>query len=367
LTVAVAIRAIGAVWLYHLLSVGGEFHTSWMDANPQLIPRWNSALNPSSSSNWLWLFNAWDSPHFQLIAQWGYAHPEYVYLPGYPIFIRVVGFLFGNYWFGGFLVAQLFALGSIVMFQLVAELYMDSREAMYATLLMATFPYLSVFTILSYSEPLFLFSTVSAWYFYKKGRMRASSVLAGIASITRIYGIAITIPVFLDVVRSKKYRGLIYLVIPIACLISWFAFCYISAGDPFASWTDEKWFTSNISSKFSLVQTVANQLLGRLIGAVPVPFYIDPAILMVLCLFAYLIVRTWQIDHVLSTFPLVVFGATIFTATNHLALLRFLTFLFPIWLTMKVRNPLFVGVGIAFFVPLTLLLWLYAINVTFIG
>lgn len=367
LAVVVAIRLVGAVWLYHLLSSSGEFHTPWMDANPRLIPRWNSGLNPSSSSNWLWLFNAWDSPHFQLIAQSGYAHPEYVYLPGYPILIRIVGSLFGNYWLGGFLVTQLFALASVVMFQLVAELYMNSKEALYATLLMATFPYVSVFTILSYSEALFLFSTASTWYLHKKGRIRASSVLAGVASITRIYGIAIIIPIFLDFIRSKKYRNLIWLVIPIVCLILWFAFCYVSAGDPFASWTDEIWFTSNIASKFSLVQTILNELLRGLVGAVPVPFYIDPPILMALCLFIYLIVRTWQIDHVLSTFPLAVFGAIIFTATNQLALLRFLTFLFPIWLSIKVRNSFFVGAVIVFFVPITLLLWLYAISVTFIG
>lgn len=121
LAVVVGIRAIGAVWLYHLLSTGGEFHTAWMDANPRLIPEWNPILNPSSSSNWLWLFNAWDSPHFQLIAQSGYAHPDYAYLPAYPLLIRFVALLAGNYWFAGFVVAQAFALGSVLMFQLLAE------------------------------------------------------------------------------------------------------------------------------------------------------------------------------------------------------------------------------------------------------
>jgi hypothetical protein len=279
----------------------------------------------------------------------------------------MVGSLLGNYWVGGFIVAQLFALASVVMFQLTAELYMNPKEALYTTVLMATFPYIMVFTTLSYSEALFLFSTLSTWYLYKKGRIGASSILAGIASITKIFGVAIIIPVFVDIIRSKKYHMLLYLMVPVASLVSWFVFCYISAGDAFASWADEKWFASNIASKFSLIQTILNELTRGLGGPVPVPYYIDPPVLIVLCLFAYLTARTWQIDRALSTFPLAVSAALMFTVTNHFSLLRYLIFLFPIWLTMKVRNPFFVGACVAFFIPVTLVLWLYAINVTFIG
>jgi len=361
--IAAAIRGIGAVWLYHLLSLGGEFHTAWMDANPRLIPEWSPILNPSTSSNWLWLFNAWDSLHFQLIAQLGYSFPDYVYLPGYPIFIRMVGFMVGNYWLGGFLVAQIFALASLVVFQLLAEQYMQPREALCATLLMATFPYISVFTILGYSEAVFLFSTIATWYFYKKGQIGTSSLLAGLASITRIYGLAIVLPMCLDIVRSKNYRKLLYLAIPVAFVASWFLFCYASTGDPFASWTDEKWFTSNIDSKDGLVQTILSQALKGVIGCCT----LDPGILIAVGLFAYLVVKTWQVDGSLSIYAVTVFASVTSTATNHLALLRFLTFLFPVWLTIKVRNLVVVAGCIAFFVPVTLLLWLYAINVTFIG
>jgi len=264
-------------------------------------------------------------------------------------------------------VAQLFALASVVMFQLTAEIYMNSRQALYTTTLMATFPYVMVFTTLSYSEPLFLFSTISTWYMYKKGRIGASSILAAVASITKIYGIAIIIPILTDVVLSKKLSVLRYLAIPVASLTSWFVYCYFSAGDAFASLTDEKWFTSNIASKFSLVQTILNELTRGLGGPIPVPYFIDPPVLIVLCLFAYLVARTWQIDRALATFPLAVSGVLIFTVTNHFSLLRYLIFLFPIWLALKLKNPFFVGACVILFIPITLVLWLYAINVTFIG
>ena len=88
--------------------------------------------------------------------------------------------------------------------------------------------------------------------------------------------------------------------------------------------TDEKWFTSNIASKFSLVQTILNELTRGHGGPVPVPYYIDPPVLIVLCLFAYLVARRWQIDRALATFPLAVSGALIFTVTKHFSLLRYL-------------------------------------------
>ena len=365
--VAAAVRVIGAFWLYHLLSEGGAFHTDWMDTNPRLIPGWSSGPNLSVSSNWLWLFNAWDSPQFQLIAQLGYVHPDYVYLPGYPILIRIVGTLIGNYWLAAFLLTQGFALASLVVFQMLARLYMKPKEALCATLLMAIFPEIIVFTTLGYSEALFLFSTISAWYLYKTQRTIPSLLLAGLASVTRIYGIAIIIPMFLDIVKTKHYRRLLQLVIPASFLASWFLFCYLSTGDPLASWNDEKWFTSNISSKFSLAQTIINQLLRGIVGAVPVPFYIDPPILIALSLFVYLIARTWQVDRPLSAYAVAIFGALMFTATNQLALLRFLTFIFPIWLTIRVRSLFLVAVCITFLAPVALLLWLYAITVTFVG
>ena len=154
-----AIRLIGAVWLFGIFSQGGKFHTGWMDANPNLIPL---------ATSWLWLFNAWDSLQFPLIAIFGYDHPNYVRLPAYPLFIRFAGSLTGNYWLGAFLVTQIFALASVVVFQLLAEEYMKPNEALNATLLMSTFPFIFVFMTLTYSESLFFFSIISSWYFYKR-------------------------------------------------------------------------------------------------------------------------------------------------------------------------------------------------------
>jgi hypothetical protein len=289
----------------------------------------------------------------------GYTHPDYVFLPGYPALIRIAGLLIGDYWFGAFLVTQFFAFASIVVFQLIAEEYMSQVEALYATLLMATFPYVFVFTTLSYSEAVFLFASLSTWYFYKKERLITSSLWAGITSVTRIYGFVILVPVFIEIVKSKSLRRLGYFVIPLVFIGSWLLFCYFLTGDPIVSWTDEKYW----SRGYSLAQTIASQILGGVNGCCA----LDAAVLVSVAIFAYVFMKIWEVDRELCAYALGVFGALLFTAMNHLSLLRFFSFIFPVWLTVKVRNLFLVAICIALFVPVSLLLWLYAINVTFIG
>ncbi|HKM51221.1 MAG TPA: hypothetical protein VJZ75_08600 [Candidatus Bathyarchaeia archaeon] len=359
--VAVAIRVIGAVWLFHLLSSDGVFHTPWMDSQANLIIGWTTIPVPEGSSSWLWLFNAYDSPHFPLIAMLGYEHPNYVYLPGFPVLIRLTALFTGDYWFGAFIVTQVFALASIVAFQLLAGEYMPQREALYATLVMSTFPYVSVFTTLSYSESAFLFFTIATWYFYKKGRIGTSSLLAGITSVTRIYGFAIVLPIFLDIVKCKSYRKLFYLIIPIAFTCSWLFFCFLSTGDPLVSWTDQKYWV--FDSKSGLGQYV----LSETVRGIKESLVIHPGILVVVALFAFLVLKTWQVDRFLWAYAVSLFGALIFTTANHLSLLRYFPFIFPIWLTLKVRNPVVVVICVAFFVPVILIFWLYNLSAIFIG
>ena len=354
LIIVMAVRVIGAIWFYRdMVTPGSGFYFAWLDVNRNLIP---------ASSRWLFLFNAGDSFLFPLVAMFGYTHSRYVFLPAYPVLIRFVGSVVGDYWFGAFLVTQVFALASIVMFQLLAEQYMESREALYAAILMGTFPYVSVFTTLGYSEALFLFSTIAAWYFHKKESFGVSMILAGLACLTRIYGFLILLPIFLDMIRSKRYRRLLYLLIPCVFIGSWLLYCYLSTGDPLISWTEERAVYYVIGTNLGLAQTIWVQLTHGIPGS-----GLDPAVLISFVLFTFLAVRVWRVDQYLWTYTVVTFGLLAFAVTSHITLLRYMSFIFPIWLTIKVRNTLVAAVCVAFFVPVTFLLWLYAITVFFVG
>jgi hypothetical protein len=356
LGLAAIIRILGAVLLFQALTVSGRFTTPWMEANPNMIP-------PGWS--WLWLFNAFDSLHFTLIALNGYSQPQYAYLPGYPALIFLVGRLVGNYWFSSFLVAQLFAFGSVVAFQRVAELYMPPEEAMHATLLMTAFPFITVFTTLGYSEPMFLFATTSAWYLYKKGHMWFGWLLAGVASITRGYGFVIVLPMVVDIIKTKHYRRAAYLAVPSAFGGVWLLFCYLSTGDPFASWSDQRfWQGGGVGDGVKIAQAV---LQNGLRGLIKCCYGLDPTILWSLALFAVLVVLVWQVDHLLWLYAVALFGFALLTTTYSLSLLRFVPFIFPLWLGVRVKNRAVVALSLAFLVPMAIVVWLYTIAVTFIG
>jgi hypothetical protein len=327
-----------------------------MDANPSLIP---------ATWSWLWLFNAFDSLHFVLIAIHGYSHPEYAYFPAYPSLIFLVGRLTGNYWFGAFLIAQIFALGSIFVFQMLAEQYMPPNQALYATLLMTAFPFVSVFTTLGYSEPLFLFSTLLAWYLYRKGQILSSAFLAGLASVTRIYGLIIVLPMFLDIVKSKQYRRMLYLIIPLMFVGSWLLFSYLSTGDPFVSLADQRyWQNGGVGDGLKIIQALIQYGLR---GVMKCCYGLDPTIFWVLALFMILLVSTWGVDSLLWAYAASLSGLLLITTTYDLSLLRYYAFIFPIWLTIRPKNRFVVAISIGILVPMTILVWLFTIAITFVG
>jgi len=350
------VRIIGALLIYQALSVNGKFHTAWMDANPNLIP---------SGWSWLWLFNAWDSLQFPRIAMSGYFQPNYVYLPGYPILIQLVARLTGNNWFAAFLITQIFALGSIVAFQLLAEQYMPTNQALYATLLMSFFPFVSVFTTLGYSESVYLFSTVSAWYLYKKGKTLSSALLLGFASVTRIFGLLISVPMLLDLVRRKQYRKVSSLAVPFGLVGGWLLFCYLTTGDPLVSWTDEKyWYTGGVGDGVRVITALLQHGLRGLINCCA---GLDPTIFWALGLMVVLVAMTWKVDRLLWVYAATASISILISTTYSVSVLRYFAFVFPIWLTVRVKNPSVVTISLCILVPISIIVWLYAIEVTFIG
>lgn len=330
-----------------------RFNFAWLAVDRHLL---------SSSPLWLFLFNAGDSFQFVIIAMLGYAHGRYPFLPGYPLTIHFVGLLIGDYWLAAFLVTQIFALGSVVMFQLLAEQYMERREAMWAATLLSTFPYIFVFTTLGYSEALYLFSTISTWYFYRTGRLRTSSLCAALASITRIYGVGIVLPVTVDLLKKGDYRKLVYIAVPSVALFSWALFCYKTTGNPFISLSEEYTVYPIVGLNINFVQVIWMHLTQGTPNA-----SLDPAVLLAFVLLAVLAGMIWQLDRALWAYTITMFVALALVASSAISLLRFMSFIFPLWLTVKVKHPVAVAICLAFLIPISLLLWLYAITVFFVG
>jgi hypothetical protein len=98
----------------------------------------------------------------------------------------------------------------------------------------------------------------------------------------------------------------------------------------------------------------------------PVNNNFDPAVLIAVALLPFLILRIWNVDRSLFAYTTTLFVILIITAPV-MSLLRFLSFIFPIWLTARVKNGWAAMMCMALFIPLSLVLWFYALNVYFIG
>lgn len=118
-------------------------------------------------------FFGWDSAWYLSIVEKGYAfsNQSYAFFPGLPILSWLLNLVLQNSVLTLVVITTFFDVLWIPIYQLVAEIYLDKSKALKSTLLYALFPYVSLFTTVTYSEVLFLFSTLSAWYFFKKQKL----------------------------------------------------------------------------------------------------------------------------------------------------------------------------------------------------
>jgi len=162
--------------------------------------------------------------------------PAYYYaceLALYPLLIRAFSFL-GYDRSMIFVAIAASTLATVVFYQLLKE-FKYSVNPFWASIVFIFFPsrwllYHSV----GASEPLFILLILSSLYCYKKDRYLFAFILAGLASVTKIFGILMFISYFLLLLYEKKYRYLPYLLIIPAFLGLNFLIYQFTYGDFFA-------------------------------------------------------------------------------------------------------------------------------------
>ena len=174
-------------------------------------------MKPFSEAVNLW--RATDSASYLTIAESWYASTgewdrlvQLVFLPGYPITIRTVNLLIGNYLLSAMLVSALaFAGAGTVMYRLVRLDYSHEtaiRALKYLCLLPGAFFFASPMT-----ESLFLLLSVSCLYCLRRKNWLAACILGGMASFTRSVGLVLFVPAIFemishDVRMSSSAEGL---------------------------------------------------------------------------------------------------------------------------------------------------------------
>lgn len=186
-----------------------------------------------------------DSYHYLCIARDWYLSEgdidrvvQLVFLPGYPIAVRLVNLLVGDYIRSGMLVSILSFAGSLCVIYRLVLLDHEEETARRAVILLCLTPG-AFFFVAPMSESFFLLLSASCLYSARKGRWLLAGLFGALSSFTRSLGLILFVPLLAEMVaellhgRKKAWRGAAALaLVPLGfagyCLINYFV-----SGDPF--------------------------------------------------------------------------------------------------------------------------------------
>jgi Gpi18-like mannosyltransferase len=316
----------------------------WDDFGQNAI--FNSVANQGNKVPFLFL--GWDSAWYLSIAAKGYLFSDqsFAFFPGLPLLSWLLNIIVQNPAYALITLCLIFGVLWIPVFQLVAEQYMTRATAFVVTLFFASFPYVFLFTTVAYSEGLFLFSTLLAWYFFKKERLGLSSLSAAMATLSRVAGLLLLLPMLIEHFRKRSHsatffskRGVFYFSIPFQAFFAWLYYSKVLSGDWFAFGNRIAW--NNLPSFSVLIFDVLPKsgiqgFLNQSFMQRPFTFAWIVFILIMPALF-YAVIK---MEKSLAVYSFTyVFIVLLGGAVDSIP--RFLSFCFPLWLAtglMLFRN-----------------------------
>lgn len=206
------------------------------------FPYVKEVLQPFGSQL-LWSWANFDGVHYLGIAQKGYfAQYTQAFFPGYPLLVKYLNLIIGNYLVAGLLISNLsFIIALYFLYRLVILDY-SKAVAKKTILLLVLFP-TSFFFGAYYSESLFLLLLLISFYSIRKNQSLTAGIGGFLAAIVRFFGILL-LPVFLyewyEKTRKKKeaftprnFKNLVFLLLPLLGLGLYMRYLAVNFSDPF--------------------------------------------------------------------------------------------------------------------------------------
>jgi hypothetical protein len=375
--IVVVAKLIGSIFLYSSLDMGSS-DTYWMKVNWDTEGQ-NAILKSTveQGMRWPYLFLGWDSAWYLAIVIKGYAFSNlsYPFFPGLPLFGWLLNQILENPTIA--LVGLSFVLGIlwIPIYQLFAENYMDKPKALKSTLFYAFFPYVFLFTTVTYAEGLFLFSTLCAWYLFKKGKTFSAMLSASVAAISRAPGLLIILPISVETIQkyrrsrsSFQLRNMFYFFIPIFCLLSWLLYLSFNGWFPPSTQTGWSGMYSFRTLVFTILPERGIQALSDYFKNWPFSFAFIPFLLIA----PFLILVLARTDKALALYSVAyLLGVLAFGGLASIP--RFISFIFPMWLPLASklfqakRSNLITWIVCASFLLIGLFLWFSFLNGEFVS
>jgi hypothetical protein len=232
--------------------------------------------------HWLNSLANFDGLHYLSIARQGYGQWEQAFFPLYPLLIKFLTPVLKNSLLVGLLISNVsFLLGLVVVFKLLNSKFqilnfksnsndkiLNNKNIFWFFVFLLTFP-TSFFLGAVYTEGLFFLLIVSSLYFLKKENYICAAVFTFLASLTRLIGVFLIIPIIFHIIKkyqisnikNKKYilkikYYLFVLIAPILGLVSYSVYLLKTTGDPFFFLTSQPIFGANRSSHLILLPQV---------------------------------------------------------------------------------------------------------------
>lgn len=186
-----------------------------------------------------------DAYHYLCIARDGYIAEgdldrvvQLVFLPGYPLAVRAMHFVTGDYILAGMSVSVLSFSGALCAVYRLVMLDHDGGTALRTVLFLCLLPGAFFFSS-PMSESFFLLLSACCLYFARSRRWLTAGLFGALASFTRSLGLMLFVPLFMEAVtellhsRRRAWRAL---AAPLLVPLGFAAYCWINyavSGNPF--------------------------------------------------------------------------------------------------------------------------------------
>ena len=156
----------------------------------------------------IWIWGNFDGVHYMEIARNGYHNFQFGFFPLYPFVIQLInsgrdyGFFFPYLFIGQVISILCFFLSLFVMTKL---LELDGKKRIVNIFLLSIFLFPTSFFLGSvYNDSLFLFLATTCLYFARKNKWFLSGIIGGLATLTRLNGLALFFFVLIEYIESFR-------------------------------------------------------------------------------------------------------------------------------------------------------------------
>lgn len=283
---------------------------------------------------WASLSN-WDGGHYLGIAESGYSEKfQYAFFPLYPLVIKAVTQITKDYLISAILVSSVSAyFGMQLLFKLVS-IYFDKKIAEKTIMAILFFP-TSFFFLTAYSEGLFFFLTVAFFYFLGKNNLIWATIMAALASATRLVGLAIVIGLWFEIFTNQGInRKNWYVLFAPLGLVLYCIYLNMQTNDPFYFITAEDHWQRTLSTPvLGFWATLNNTNLSNLLDLFFAVFGVGFAI------------RAFRfLSPSLAIYSLLAVGIPLFSPTLT-SIPRFLVVIFPLFILIALIKNYYLGLA----------------------